>query len=249
MSSGQPSIRLPSATHPATQWCCVGAMLAAVTLLNFWTPFERTAYLGLIVIGAAALGAFLPDLLSHKVFGRGLLRTPRPGNWPRTLTKCAGLAATVAAGAALYWTFPEYYQGGQFYGEYWAALRVVLPAWTVLAVPYIYWVDRRMPHPQDALWQAGRLVLGRWHGLDPRLLWQYALGWLVKAFFLPLMFTYFCDGLHQLLHYDVALLRTFHGFYDWGFFSLYFIDLALVSMTYAMSLRATDTGAAVCCCC
>lgn len=241
MSSAQPSIRPPSATHPVTAWCCVGAMLAAVALLNSWTPFERTAYLGLIVIGAAALGAFLPDLLSQQVFGRSLLSAPGPRDWPRTFTKCAGLAATLAAIAALYWMLPEYYQGGQFYGEYWAALRVVLPAWAVLAIPYIHWVDRRMPNPQDALWQAGRLVLGRWHGLDPRLLWQYALGWLVKAFFLPLMFTYFCDALHKLLHYDVAQLHTFQGIYDWGYFSLYFIDVALVSMTYAMSLRATDT--------
>jgi hypothetical protein len=56
MSSAQPSIRPHSATHPVTAWCCFGSMLAAVTLLNFWLPFERTAFLGLIVIGAAALG-------------------------------------------------------------------------------------------------------------------------------------------------------------------------------------------------
>jgi protein-S-isoprenylcysteine O-methyltransferase Ste14 len=241
MSSAQASIRPASATHPGTAWSCVGSMLAAVTLLNFWTPFERTAYLGLIVIGAAALGAFLPDLLWEKVHRRSLLSVPRPGNWTRTLTKCAGLAGTVAAIAALYWTLPEYYQGGQFYGEYWAALRVVLPAWAVVSVPYIYWVDRRMPQPQDALWQAGRLMLGKWRGLDARLLLQYALGWLVKAFFVPLMFTYFCDGLKRLLHYPVEQLWTFQGFYDWAFFTLYFIDVALVSMTYTMSLRATDT--------
>ena len=240
-SSAHPPIRPSSATHPVTAWCCVGSMLAAVTLLNFWRPFERTAYLGLIVIGAAALGAFLPDVLWEKIFRRSLLSVPSPANWARTLTKCIGLGGTVAAIAALYWTLPEYYQGDQFYGEYWAALKVVLPAWAVLSVPYIYWVDRRMAHPQDALWQAGRLLLGQWHGLDPRVLWQYALGWFVKAFFLPLMFTYFCQALDRLLHYPVAQLQTFHGFYDWAFFALYFIDVALVSMTYAMSLRATDT--------
>ena len=42
-----------------------------------------------------------------------------------------------------------------------------------------------MPDPHDALWQIGRLMLGRPCGLNPALIRQYALGWLVKAFFLP----------------------------------------------------------------
>jgi len=229
-----------SATHPSTAWTCVGTMIAAVTLLNFWRPFGDIAHLALVVMGAAALGAFIPDLLWHKVHRRVLLHVPRPGSWPRALTKLLGLCGAVGGIAALYAVFPEYYRGS-FYGNYWAAARCVLPLWALLALPYIYWVDRRMPQPEDALWQAGRLLSGHWRGRDLRLLAQFALGWLVKAFFLPLMFTYFCGDLNQLLHYDVSRLATFRGFYDWGFFTLYFVDVALVSMTYLMSLRATDT--------
>jgi protein-S-isoprenylcysteine O-methyltransferase Ste14 len=84
-------------------------------------------------------------------------------------------------------------------------------------------------------------LLGRWRGLDLALVGQQLLGWLVKGFFLPLMFTYFCDNLNKLLHYDLKLLHSFQGLYDWAYFFMYFIDVSLVSMTYLMALKATDT--------
>ena len=96
--------------------------------------------------------------------------------------------------------------------------------------------------------RSGRLVLGQWRGLDARVIWQHLLGWLVKGFFLPLMFTYFCDDLGRLLNYNPSLLRydvsfqqTFKRWYDWSYSTIYFIDVSLVSMTYLMSLKATDT--------
>jgi protein-S-isoprenylcysteine O-methyltransferase Ste14 len=98
-----------------------------------------------------------------------------------------------------------------------------------------------MAQPLDGLWQLGQLLLGRWRGLDLKLIGQHLLGWLVKGFFLPLMFTYLCDNLNKLLHYDLTLLHNFQGVYDWAYFSMYFVDVSLVSMTYLMSLRAADT--------
>ena len=239
--TGPPVTLPPSATHAAVGWSGVAAMLAAVTVLNFWPPFEQIAYLALLVMGCAALGIFVPDLLWQKVQRRAL--TPRPGraSWSRVAVKSLGLAGSLFFVALLYWLFPEYNQGGQFYGNYYAALKVLLPAWAVLSVPYLYWVDRRMAQPLDGLWQLGQAMLGRWRGLDAPLIGQHLLGWLVKGFFLPLMFTYLCDNLNKLLHYDLKLLHNFQGIYDWAYFSMYFIDVSLVSMTYLMALRATDT--------
>jgi protein-S-isoprenylcysteine O-methyltransferase Ste14 len=237
-----PPVTLPSsATHAGVAWCGVATMLAAVTVVNFWPPFEQIAYLALVVMGCAALGIFVPDLLWQKVQRRALAPQPGPADWPRVAVKCLGLAGSLFFVALIYWLFPEYNQGGQFYGNYYAALKVLLPAWAVISVPYLYWVDRRMSQPLDGLWQLGQLLLGRWRGLDGRLIGQHLLGWLVKGFFLPLMFTYFCDNLNKLLHYDLNLLHNFQGIYDWAYFSMYFIDVSLVSMTYLMALRATDT--------
>ena len=85
----------PSATHAAVAWAGVATMLAAVTVLNFWPPFEQIAYLALVVMGCTAVGIFLPDLLWQKVQRRVLAATPGRGNWPRVATKCVGLAGSI----------------------------------------------------------------------------------------------------------------------------------------------------------
>lgn len=238
----EPVVSLPpSATHAAVAWIGVGMMLASVTLLNFWTPTDQIAYQALIVMGCTALGIFIPDLWWQKVQRRTLAAMPNRGDWARVGTKLAGLTGSVGLIALLYWLTPEYHQGESFYGNYYRALQKLLVPWALIAPIYIYWVDRRLAQPRDGLWQMGRLALLQWRGLDPRVIWQHLLGWLVKGFFLPLMFTYFCDNLNKLLHYDLKQLTSFNGFYDWSYFTLYFIDVSLVSMTYLMSLKATDT--------
>jgi hypothetical protein len=228
-----------SATHAAVAWSGTACMLLAVTVLNFWSPVHQIAYQALIVMAATAVGVFVPDLLWQKV-QRRTLTAPGAADLSRSLTKLLGLLGSIGFIALLYWLFPEYSSHG-FYSNYWAALRVVLSLWALVALPYIYWVDRRLSEPRDALWQMGRLLSLRWDEVSGRVIGQHLLGWLVKGYYLPLMFTYFCDNLDKLLHYDLKLLHDFHGIFDWGYFTLYFVDVALVSMTYLMSLKLTDT--------
>jgi protein-S-isoprenylcysteine O-methyltransferase Ste14 len=228
-----------SATHAAVAWSGVTCLLLAVTAINFWPPGHQIARLGLIVMAATAIGVFVPDLLWRRVQRRTLV-APRSGSWSRSITKVAGLAGSVGFVALLYWLFPEYAAKG-FYSNYWDLLRILLPAWAVVSLPYIYWIDRRLPEPRDALWQMGRLVTLQWQDVSLRVVGQHLLGWLVKGFYLPLMFTYFCSDLDKLLHYDLNRLNGVQGYFDWAYFLLYFIDVALVSMTYLMSLKLTDT--------
>jgi len=233
--------RPASATHAGVAASGVVAMLSAVSILNVWRPVHPIAYLALIVMACAALGVIVPDLLWQKVHRRVLVAAAAPGNWQRSLTKLVGLVGAVGFVAALYWLFPEYHNGKAFYGNCVVALEVVLPIWALCAAPYLYWIDRRVAEPQDGLWHMGRLVTLQWSGLDFQKAFQYQLGWLVKGFFLPLMFTYFCTELDKLLNYNVHLLVTFKGFYEWAYFTLYFIDVAWVSMTYILSLKVCDT--------
>jgi protein-S-isoprenylcysteine O-methyltransferase Ste14 len=238
----RPTAVLPkSATHSAVAWCGVISLLGACAVLNFWPPFKDIAYLALLVMACTAFGIFMPDLLWQKVQRRMLLPAPNPRDFDRTATKYAGLIGSVACVALLYWLVPEYHDGQSFYGHYYRALWILLPAWAVVAPFYIDFVDRRLLNPRDSLWQMGRLLSGHWGDVEPRVIWQHLLGWLVKGFFLPLMFTYFCSNLDSLLHYDLNRLHSFRGVYDWLYFTLYFIDVSLVSMTYLMSLKATDT--------
>lgn len=228
-----------SATHWLVAWSGVVSLLLAVTLLNFLPLWTQVPYQALFVMAATALGVFAPDLLWQKVHRR-MLGAPGEGNWPRSFVKLLGLAGSIGWIALFYWLFPEYGAKG-FYAGYWDAARVVLPAWALVALPYIYWIDRRLPDPHDSLWHVGQVMLGRWQDASGALVLQHLLGWLVKGYYLPLMFTYFCGNLNKLLHYDLQLLIDFRGWYDWAYFTLYFIDVALVSMTYLMSLKLTDT--------
>ena len=236
----------PSATHAAVAWSGVICMLVSVALVNWYHPYRQIAYLALLVMAGAALGIFVPDLAWQKVQRRTLASAVNRGDWARTATKCLGLLASVGFVALLYWLTPEYH--GSFYDNFYSALKVLAWPWAALAPLYISWVDQRLADPQDSLWQVGRLLSGKWQGLDPRVIWQHLLGWLVKGFFLPLMFTYFCHDLAKLLDYNPELLRyevsfqhTFKHWYDWSYDTFYFIDVSLVSMTYLMSLKATDT--------
>lgn len=239
-AAAAPAVRCPeSATRSAVAWSGVVGLLLTVTLLNFWTPVRTLAWQGLMVMAVTALCVFAPDLLWQHVHRRTLI-APQAGSWPRTLTKLAGLAGSVGFIALLYWLFPEYSSRG-FYASYWQGLEVVLPLWAGVSVPYLYWVDRRLREPRDALWQMGRVLLLHPEDASALAIGQHLLGWLVKGFYLPLMFTYFCTDLDKLLHYDLKRLHDLQGCFDWAYFTLYFIDVALVSMTYLMSLKLTDT--------
>lgn len=231
----------PSATHAGVAWCGLVALLVAVGACNFLRPLPHIALLALLVMAAAALGVFLPDLLWQRVQRRALAPRVAPSDWPRVFTKALGLLGCLGAVAVYYRLVPEYTAGG-FYRNYFQAVRWLLPPWLLLALPYLWWVDRRLAAPRDALWQCGRVLLGRWRGVRWAEVGQYLLGWLVKAFFLPLMFSYFCGDLDRMLYYDAALaFAGFAGLYEFLYFALFFIDVALVSMTYLCSLRLTDT--------
>lgn len=122
-------------------------------------------------------------------------------SWSRSLLKLFGLLITLGGVAMLYWLFPHYQQPR--FAPYYALLQQLLPVWLVLALPYFYFVDRRMRTPHDGYWLLGHwaysiLKRGKHTPLDRaerQLLGQHWLSWLIKGFFLPLMFIYFCNYL------------------------------------------------------
>ena len=237
------AVRPVSATHAATALAGLTAFIAAVAILRVSQLFgERIVYSSLFVIGLTAGAIFLVDILGQKVHRRpstGIDFTYDDPSWERTLYKLAGLLGSIGFIAFLYWLFPEYH--GSFYNNYYLMLRNISIPWAVLALPYLYLVDRRMRNPHDGYWQMGKLVTFQWAGLDQGLIRQHLLGWLIKGFFLPLMFTYMCNDLSRFLAYDFARLTNFKNWFDFLHDQFYFIDVGLVSMGYLLSLRVVDT--------
>lgn len=230
-----------SATHALVAFSGMFAMFAGVALVHYWHPTDRIYVLALIVMACTALGVFIPDLCWQKVQRRELAVVRRAGSWPRSFTKFIGLVGCVAFVGLIYWLFPAYYRNDGFFHNYWSVLWILVPLILVPALPYLWWVDRRMPVAEDGLWQLGRVLSGHAGDAVPREVGQLLLGWLVKAFFMALMFAFFCNDLVRLLGTDPASLHNQDRLFEFSIFALYFIDVALVSMTYLVSLRLTDT--------
>ena len=97
----------------------------------------------------------------------------------RTLVKLAGLYLTLGVLALIYLTVPEYSES--FYARFWTVLRIVLPYFLVLSVPYFLVVDALQANPRDGYWYEANLFAFRFKHVNWRVLNQYALGWVIKG--------------------------------------------------------------------
>jgi hypothetical protein len=235
MKTSRPS----SAAHTLTCVFSVVMWAAGIYALRLWSVDGDPALNGVILMAFIAAGYLLPEIFFFRTWRRTLPRTePQPGAGARVATKYVGLIASMGLVALAYWLFPEYKLVG-FYNAYWSMLMVVLPAWLVAAPLYLWWADRRMTEPRDGLWHMGRLLSPRWREADPAAVRQHLLGWLVKGFFTPLMFTFMCHDLGSTLRVAVSDSWTFAKWYDLIFTSLFFLDTSLISVSYILSPRAT----------
>ena len=235
--------RPSSATHGVVAAVGLAAFLLALAILRASSPFGGDVVSSALLVMAVMAGAiFLVDLGWQQVHRRsstGMDFRHRDPCWRRALVKYVGLLGSLGFVALLYWLFPEYH--GSFYHRYYQMLWAVVPPLLVVGLPYIYLIDRHMPEPRDGLWHLGMVVLLQWQAIDTRMLGQHLLGWLIKGFFLPLMFTSMCAGLGKYIVYDFSSLTSFKAWFDFLYDFLYFIDVALVSMGYLATLRLTDT--------
>jgi len=99
-----------------------------------------------------------------------------------------------------------------------------------------------MVEPKDVYWELGRLCLFNFKLVPRKRLLQHALAWIVKLFFLPLMFTYFFD---LVLFFQVTSLAaikiSFMHFFDFAFKFLVYVDLLIGTVGYIITLRIFDS--------
>lgn len=235
--------RPQSATHGMVAATGLVAFLLAIGIVRAARPFgDNLVDSVLFIMGVTAGAIFLVDMAWQKVHLR-----PSTGidfhydnpSWSRSLLKLAGLLGSMGFVAFLYWLFPEYH--GEFYNRYYEMLRIILPPWLILALPYFFFIDRKMREPFDGYWHMGKLVTFQWDAVDGKVVGQHLLGWLIKGYFLPMMFTLTCISLGEFLAFDFERLAAFKFGVVFLNNSLYLIDVGIVSLGYLMALRITDT--------
>ncbi|MFD1214998.1 isoprenylcysteine carboxylmethyltransferase family protein [Microbulbifer celer] len=240
-----PAVSCPQA--PTSIWINCFALLCSLAavwwLREFGQSLEVRTQALIVVSVALALPIIILEWLFLKPYrnpSAGLDFRRRAHSVRRTGVKLLGFYLVVGSVAFFYWLLPEYH--GSFYNNYFSVVRDVLPWWLLLAVPYFYLLDGAMHKPKDSYWQLGSLLLGSPQRGSGRAIGQLYLGWLVKLFFLPLMFVYLGNNLNTLLGFDLARLAgSFKAVFDFTFNFLFYIDLLFVTVGYVCTLRLFDS--------
>jgi protein-S-isoprenylcysteine O-methyltransferase Ste14 len=202
-------------------------------------PVDQTVF----ALLAASVPIIVLEVLVLKVHRRdstGMHRQYSGGmNISRSLTKLLGLAGTLAGVGLCYWAFPEYH--GSFYAPFWQFL-IRYGIWALLlAVPYFFFVDAGMREPRDAYWHVGRLLLGK-RDFAWGIIGNHARGWLIKGFFLPLMFVYLCHTLGDASRFIAPGETTsFIPWYEFLYNLSYTVDLVFATIGYILTLRIIDS--------
>jgi protein-S-isoprenylcysteine O-methyltransferase Ste14 len=162
-------------------------------------------------------------------------------DFKRVGIKLVGLYFTLLLVAFFYRIFPEYYYG--FYDTYWGLAKSLLIIIAAGAIPYFIVLDRYMAAPEDAYWKLGMIVLGSGKGVERDGLKTHFLGWLIKAFFLPLMFTALCGNIGFMkAHPILPAIRQgdFPSFFNCMENYIFTVDLVIISVGYILTLRIFD---------
>src|SRR5262249_16779750 len=130
----------------------------------------------------------------------------RPINWGRVGIKLTGLWATLTVVGLCYWMFTEYQRA--LYTPFWHLLASYGPWALAVAIPYFFIVDARMRDPHDTYWHFGLIVIGRFDEVSWTPVIEHFRGWIIKGFFLPLMFAYLAG---QMTEFHSNLQRLIQG--------------------------------------
>lgn len=197
-----------------------------------------------VLCAAVAVPVVLLDVMVLKVHRRGTTGidwdkafTP---SLERVILKVAGLILTLAPFALAYWVFPEY--NARFYDPFYNLLQRFWPGLLASSVLYMTVVDGHLLEPQDTYYRLGRLLTGKTDGLTAGAVKNHYLGWLVKAFFFPLMFVWLNNSTNNVVHKDLALAGWNNLIaYDWLYDFIFFVDLLFTTVGYALCFRPIDT--------
>ncbi len=237
-----------SATVMWINWIGVACMLAATYTLRQHPDVPA------LLATVLAAGAFaLPLIVLEFVLLRGKRPHEEGINWRRYGTpdlkrlgvKLLGLWTTLAIIALVYSLFPEY--SGTLFEPFWAVLEYAIPVVLLGSPAYFYWIDGKMEEPQDGYWHLGALMLGWSDDVDLGKIKQHALGWLVKAFFLPLMFAYFHGNINHLRNVELppfTLDVNALNIIAWqriGYDLLILVDVGVIVVGYTLTMRMFDS--------
>jgi protein-S-isoprenylcysteine O-methyltransferase Ste14 len=222
----------------------LASVLGTLLFIRSYSKPLPLVYMAIICLAVYAVTIIVLEFVFLKTYrnvSTGLDFSIKP-RWDleRACIKLLGFYFTLFIIAFSYWLLQEYH--GSFYNHYWLFLKTVLPILLVLAIPYFIIIDSFMLVPKDGYWHIVMFAFGRWKQVDYNVLKQHLLGWMVKAFFLPLMFTYCVDNINYFKNLNIATVTdNFKNFYDFSFAVIFGIDVLCVTAGYCLTIRLFDS--------
>ncbi len=204
------------------------------------TASQTTDFLFFLALVATVMVATEAALNRSLLFTAAGLRLPRRGAFRRgrPLEKtCATLATWGVVVAAV--SLADLYRSPPFD----TATLLVTGHWpwlVALSLVYVLGVDALMHDPEDALYHAGLCLVTRGRQGNAARLRDYALSIAIKLFFLPLMLGY---GLGDWVYFrtEWQAPADFLGLFDSLFRFIFFADVCLGALGYALALRVLNT--------
>lgn len=244
-------MRSAAPSHTARSWpmiqinvlglICFLIMLEGFRIQTHCSKFMAAIYL-MLAIAVPIIIAEALILKSYKQPETGLdFSNGTRADIKRVAIKLLGFYASLLMIGFFYFLYREYARS--FYDNWWILLKYLVPGTCILAVPYIFILDKYLVVKEDANWHAGMFVLGKRAVVDREILKNHVLGWFVKGFFLPLMFTFLIQNMDYFQHNSVAVAtwEVFRGstrnFYHGMVTLIFTIDLAYVSVGYLLTFR------------
>ncbi|HZZ12039.1 MAG TPA: isoprenylcysteine carboxylmethyltransferase family protein [Paraburkholderia sp.] len=227
----------------------VGLVGILAGLLTLWCLRDSSSLDGAARSTAACL-AIIATIASYELFVARVYLRPSAGlasraaralSFARVSVRLAALVSVYAGIGLLYWLLPEYH--GAFYQPFWSLVRALAPYLIVAAPVYFVWMDRHQRETDDAYMLWGRYLCRGERPANWRPVREMLAGWMVKAFFLPLMIVYLSRDADHLNASLVAALNapfslsTFRFMYDLSFT----MDLMFGTVGYLCTLRILDS--------
>jgi protein-S-isoprenylcysteine O-methyltransferase Ste14 len=227
----------------------IGLLGIAAGLLALWLLRDNPALDG-AARGTIASLAIIATIAAYELFVARVYLRPsaglasgalRPLSIARVGLRLAALASIYAGIGLLYWVLPEYH--GAFYNPFWSLISTLAPYVAVAAPFYFAWMDRHQRETDDAYLVWARLLFCGERPSNWKPVREMMAGWMVKAFFLPLMTVYLSTNADHLnASLTTALnapfsLASFRFMYDLSFA----MDLMFGTVGYLCTFRILDS--------
>lgn len=233
----------PPSVTPVFQQGVVALSLVFGAIIVLWVrPTDNPVMAALTLLLCMAVPGALSELFLVRSW-----RDPATGidfarvrpDLRRMLQKLVGLWTIYALLLCAYLFLPVYRQ--PLYASLQQVLPVIFPWLIALSIPYVALVDAVQREPEDRLWRFGGIILGQ-AGIDRTGMGNWLLGWLVKAFFLPLMFCFLTGYIRDLWAFSLdPEERTSQQAFVLVYQTLYFVDVAVGALGYCMTFRLLGT--------